>query len=161
MNKYNITSFIIGFVLLGSFSLYAQNHQILMKTVLDSYQTIGKTLSQGSNEGISLEAKKIISNTIKLKSDVLKEKAKQFNTLMNRIMRHAQSLLNEKDVKLLRDKYDLLSHDMLGYLNTFGSPTEYFMYACTGDLMHWVQQGKNQNDPYCDNPCGKIISVIK
>ncbi len=161
MNKYNITPFLFMLVLLGSYSLHAQNHQILMKKMLDSYQTIGKTLSHGSTKGISLEAKKILSNTIELKSDVPKEKAKQFNMLMSRIMRHTQSLLNENEIKLLRDKYDLLSHDMLGYLNTFDSPREYFMYACTGDLMHWIQQGKKQNDPYCDNPCGKIISVIK
>lgn len=161
MNKFIITSIFIALIFLGSYSLFAQQQQILMEEMLDSYKTIGKTLSQGSNEGISLEAAKIISTTIKLKSNVPEEKAEQFNMLINRIESHTQLLLDEKEIKLLRDRYDLLSHDILGYLNTFGSNKEYYVYACTGDLMYWVQQEKEQNDPYCDIPCGKIISVIK
>ena len=161
MSKFNIPSLLVVFIFFGSYFLYAQNHQTLIDELLDSYQNIGEILSKGSTEGISLKAEEIISYTLKLKSNVPEEKAEQYNILMNRIESHIQSLRGEKVVKLLRDKYDLLSHDILGYLNTFGTNKKYYVFACTGDLMHWVQQGKKQNDPYCTNPCGKIIRVIK
>jgi len=79
MSKFNIPSLLIVFIFFGSYFLYAQNHQTLIDELLDPYQNIGEILSQGSNEGISLKAEKIILYTIKLKSNVPEEKAKQFN----------------------------------------------------------------------------------
>ena len=78
---------------------------------------------------------------------------------MNRIENHSNALLDETTIELLREKYILLSQDMIGYLNTFGSPNgKYYIYACEGDLTLWIQKNKEpQQDPYCDSPCGKII----
>jgi len=161
MNKFKIVLFLIAIIFGSSYFIFAQQQQALMEKMLDSYQSIGKTLSLGSTDTISQETKKIISNVIKLKSNVPEEKAEQFNTLMNRIENHSNALLDETTIELLREKYILLSQDMIGYLNTFGSHNgKYYIYACEGDLTPWIQQEEEQRDPYCDSPCGKIIKEI-
>ena len=80
---------------------------------------------------------------------------------MNRMNSHSNNLLNKKDIESLRNEYVLLSNAVIGYIKTFESDKEYYVYACEGDLTPWIQKNKEpQKDPFCDSPCGKIIEEI-
>lgn len=141
--------------------LFAQDHKILMEQVIEHYQKIGQSLSKGSTEEVTQHANAIITATdqiMKLQDGLPKEKREQFDILMKQTNSYAKRLVGNKDIEELRTEFDVLSHPLIGYLNTFGSDKKYFIYACEGDMTMWIQENKEpQQDPYCDSPCGKII----
>ncbi|MCL4476135.1 MAG: DUF3347 domain-containing protein [Nitrospirae bacterium] len=159
-----LTTLLGFFFLLEVKPLFAQDHKILMEQIMESYLKIGQSLSKGSTGEATQHAKAIVTATdqiLKLQVGLPKEKRKEFNILVKRINSYAKRLVGKKDLEELRTEFDVLSHPVIGYLNTFGSDKKYFVYACEGDMNPWIQKNKEpQEDPYCDSPCGNIIKEI-